>query len=988
MSGNGEQRSAKRAAGGEAAATVRPGALTELLLELVRPTAAGGGSAPPPGGGGSAPPPGGGGPGGSDPPSAPPPRGPSPGERIGRFEIVREIGRGGFGTVYEARDLELGREVAFKLVRRAGPKELKADRMLAEAEAAARLAHPNIVHLYDLGRCTYGPYLIMELLRGATLAERLGEGRLAPREALRVGVEASRGVAHAHAQGVVHRDLKPGNVFVCEDGQVKLLDFGLAQVFGREGARGGTPAYMAPEQARGESGDERSDVYALGVMLYELLAGKLPYEGEREGGVPEGGTAPEIAGAPAALQKVLDRLLARDPAERPQDGAAAHALLAGFQKTLEPRRRAWVAWSLTAAAMSAAAWVWQVQPRPLPPGRLLTAVADTENRTGDPDLDGVSDLLRSGLEQSKRVAIVARSRLVGLLGPVPPRLIGEAQAREASRKARAQLLVVPSVRPAGSGFEVTVRAVDLERDALAFTETERAEAVGTIVDALSRVAFKVRKRLHEDVEGGPRTEVPIREIVPTDPKALRYFSEGQRAESEAREDDAMRSYARAIAIDPGFLLPRLAVLDLDAYADHSLISAPARESHARVVRAGLRRLPARERAYAEFLLGEEDETVGPDAFLALIDRAIDTAPEDPRAYKAAIVARLYNRSDLAGARPYMEKYIAIAPPRDLRVPDLLVALGALDEALAWVRGWNEQPSPGVHFANLVFVHRARGEVSEALEAARRVVALEPSAVFGLRWAFVDADALDEAEALFARAGKPADRRPAWLHLRGRLREALALVDAHPPPVDAADARRGGFHVARAFLLAQRRDARAVLQEGERARSLGGGVPPYFCVAWPLALLGDEVGARRLASTAVFTRTGCLRLYRAIRSWKAGDREAALARLAAVELAASHLYRGEILAELARDREAIHAFRQYRRGFCPIGQAGWDMLADGENYPRSLYLEAAALERLGEREEARKVLGRLLHLWARADPDLPLLAQAKAMRERLARPGGG
>jgi serine/threonine protein kinase len=186
---------------------VRPGALTELLAQLVQPD--------------------------GERPSAGWEVPLTSGESVGRFEILREVGRGGFGVVYEARDSELGRSVAFKAVRTSGLTELKADRLLAEAEAAARLAHPNIVHLYDLGRCDRGAFLILELLKGKTLAERLEEGPLPAREALRVAVEAARGLAHAHAQGVVHRDLKPGNVFLCEDGQVKLLDFGLAHVFGK-----------------------------------------------------------------------------------------------------------------------------------------------------------------------------------------------------------------------------------------------------------------------------------------------------------------------------------------------------------------------------------------------------------------------------------------------------------------------------------------------------------------------------------------------------------------------------------------------------------------------------------------------------------------------------------------------------------------------------------------------------------------------------------
>ena len=199
-----------------------------------------------------------------------------PGQVVGRFELVREIGRGGFGVVYEARDRELPRSVAFKSVRVGGALDARQQRLLYEAEAAARLAHPNIVTLYDVGHCDDGPYLVLELLHGGTLGERLKEGALPLGEALRIALEVARGLAHAHANGVVHRDLTPGNVFLCADGQVKILDFGMAHAFGRRKVDGGTLAYMAPEQIADAPEDERTDVFALGVILYQMIRGELP----------------------------------------------------------------------------------------------------------------------------------------------------------------------------------------------------------------------------------------------------------------------------------------------------------------------------------------------------------------------------------------------------------------------------------------------------------------------------------------------------------------------------------------------------------------------------------------------------------------------------------------------------------------------------------------------------------------------------------------
>ena len=257
-----------------------------------------------------------------------------PGAAVGGLELVREIGRGGFGVVWEARDRASGRSVAFKAVLDgAGQGQ---ERLLREAEVAARLSHPNVVTLLDVGRSEHGPYLVLELLRGGTLAERLARGPLPAREALRVGGEMAKGLAHAHAQGIAHRDVKPGNVFLCEDGQVKLLDLGMARAFGRRTVHGGTPSYMAPEQWRGAPEDERTDVFALGVVLFQMLARELPFPDD--GGATVRGRRPaprlEVPGLPA-LGALVGAMLAKDPVERPRDAGQVLASLLKVHEELE-----------------------------------------------------------------------------------------------------------------------------------------------------------------------------------------------------------------------------------------------------------------------------------------------------------------------------------------------------------------------------------------------------------------------------------------------------------------------------------------------------------------------------------------------------------------------------------------------------------------------------------------------------------------------------
>jgi hypothetical protein len=231
-----------------------------------------------------------------------------PGAVVGRFELLREVGRGGFGTVWEARDTELKRRVAFKAIR-ASARALADERALAEAEAAAHLSHPNVVTLFDIGRGEHGAYLVMEFLAGRSLREVLGDGPLPPEEVARIGLQVARGLVHAHGKGVLHRDLTASNVFRCEDGSVKLLDLGLSRILSGAGSpaglEGGTPGYMPPERLRGEPEDARSDLYGLGALLRQMLTGEKP--GVGTAGLP--GTEP--------LAALVARLLDGDPERRP-----------------------------------------------------------------------------------------------------------------------------------------------------------------------------------------------------------------------------------------------------------------------------------------------------------------------------------------------------------------------------------------------------------------------------------------------------------------------------------------------------------------------------------------------------------------------------------------------------------------------------------------------------------------------------------------------
>jgi eukaryotic-like serine/threonine-protein kinase len=272
------------------------------------------------------------------------------GYRLDSYEIIAPLGAGGMGEVYRARDAVLKRDVAIKVLPAdwsRDPERLR--RFELEAHAAAALNHPNIVSIFHVGQYDGSPYIVTELLQGETLRDRLRKGPMRLREVVDLGVELVRGLAAAHDAGIVHRDLKPENIFITKDGRVKILDFGLAKLdpakavsadgatvtFQQESVPGqvlGTVGYMSPEQVRGHVADPRSDIFAVGVVLYEMLTGKRAFQKATSAETmtailnEEPVAVSQIApGLPPGLQRIVNRCLAKNPDQRFQ-----HASDLGF----------------------------------------------------------------------------------------------------------------------------------------------------------------------------------------------------------------------------------------------------------------------------------------------------------------------------------------------------------------------------------------------------------------------------------------------------------------------------------------------------------------------------------------------------------------------------------------------------------------------------------------------------------------------------------
>jgi serine/threonine-protein kinase len=378
----------------------------------------------------------------------PPAAGPTTGDTLAHYRIVEPLGQGGMGMVYRAHDPTLGRDVALKLLlqdRFGDP--VAGARLLREARSAARLNHPSICTVYEVGQAEGRVYIAMELLEGETLSARLARGPLPPDDFIRYALQLAEALVHAQERGLVHRDLKGANVLLSHEGRAKILDFGLAKVVAVEGAAEastelnltqpgaivGTLAYMAPEQLRGEPADGRSDIWALGVLLYEMVTGSRPFQGqsgyELSASILNEPPRQMPASVPLALQALIERCLEKQPERRYQRAAEVRAALeavqtgsvsplAGMRFAARRGRRPWLVAALGLAAAGVAGWgitglPWSPTWSDRGPSIRSLVVLPLANLSGDPAqeffADGMTEALIAELSQIRGLEVVSRT---------------------------------------------------------------------------------------------------------------------------------------------------------------------------------------------------------------------------------------------------------------------------------------------------------------------------------------------------------------------------------------------------------------------------------------------------------------------------------------------------------------------------------------------------------------------------------------------------
>ena len=969
-----------------------------------------------------------------------------PGDVVGRYQIRREIGRGGFGAVYEAFDPQLGRTVALKALRPGRSRHPVSEEWIQkEAEAVAKLDHPAIVTIHDVGTCPAGAYLVMELLRGETLARRIEKGPMPVDEALRVAEQMAEGLAHAHSRGVLHRDLKPANVFVCEDGRVKLLDFGLAHLLGTEGSSGaGTPAYMAPEQAAGAAVDERADVWAAGMVLGEMLTGKRPvertpspepgaasaapkteliWEAPKESPRPAAATpGPRFAGVPRPVAKVMAAALAEDPEARPRDGSSWLSELRSARLRVDrPRRTRRVAIlggvGLVVGLAVAGLATWRVWERQIPGGRPTVAVADFANETGDSELDGISGLLITSLEQGTQLRVLTRGRMFDVLkqlGKDKVERIDEPLAREVGKQARANALLLASVRRLGESYVVEMRALDPLHDEYLFTVSDRASGKAAVFDLVDRLAGATRRRMGLREDPAPGRPTGVASITTASPKAWDLLFRSRAAFDMDRVDEARMLVEAALAEDPDFALAHYQLAIMRPYSAIWREWAENPDPHLQAAERLSDRLPEKERLVLRVVRAQAANRW--EEAQQLSARLAGDFPLDKEAqYLAGVVrssahvhsdAIRYHRQSLRLDPGYRRAVVALV--------QALQQLGRIDEDLAWVR--EQVPlarSPGEMRA-LGLALLSENLVEEATVIFRRMVAVQgggwpPRALLShLIYSGRAAEAEQAAREGLARLPEPSLRENTGtarafqfalseaLGAQGKFREShqetLRLVSWGRHPDGTGSLRQ------RLWIAAASHDSPGLVSaigELERIEGVvdsGGGTGGLALESAEVAANGGRLDlagpiARRVLDgrTASDPVPTARHLMAAIAAAHEGPPD--VARLALAEAAdppdltwqfSGRLIQGHHLRASGDCAGAVVAYeRALRVKWHHIDAVRFMFL------PVLLHSLALCHEKLGDLPKARERNEEMLRLWVNADPDLPLLAEAKAMQARLA-----
>ncbi|HEX6189679.1 MAG TPA: protein kinase [Pyrinomonadaceae bacterium] len=934
------------------------------------------------------------------------------------------------GEVFLAQDTSLGRKVALKLLRSdfTGNEE-RLRRFRQEARAASALNHPNILTIHEIRQEGSLHFMATEYVEGETLRQQISQARLTLGQVLDVAVQVASALAAAHEAGIVHRDIKPENVMLRSDGYVKVLDFGLAKLSDQKTAHSAAPtlvkvetepgvvmgtfSYMSPEQARGLAVDARTDIWSLGVMIYELATGRQPFEGETASDVmslilqkepmPLTHSLPEV---PSELERIVRKALRKDKEERYQtvkdllidlrnlrkgldleaemersspparpnamSTAGAPSATARYPSSaeyivegLKQHKRVAVGALAFLLIASVVAAFFYFNRRPALTEKDTILLADIVNTTGDPVFDGtLKQALAVQLGQSPFLNLFPEDRVretLGYMGRSPDERVTKQIGREICQRQGIKALLTGSIASLGSSYVITLEALNSQTGEAIAREQVEAESKEQVLKTLGGAATKLREKLGESLASIQKFDAPVEQATTSSLEALKAFTQGSEMNSAGKSYEAIPFFKRAVELDSNFALAYLRLGIAHFNIGESQLGAEYVE---RAV-ALRERTSEREKFYISYY-----------AFRDEIDKGIEVLELWNQTYPRDTIARTNLSRQYALIGQYEKaveeagEVLRLDPNKALTYSNLaswFLSLNRLDEARAILEQGLEKKLDHLNlrltFYTLAFVQGDQATMQRQVDWANGKPG--EGVFFYLRaHAAAFSGQHRKSQELF--------RRSAETNVQYGFKEFAAWGQADYALLNAAFG-----------------DCQQTKESTVNALNIARGKESLVRSALALALCGETSRAHSLADelakrypTDTFVNTTWLAMVQATLEINRGNTEQAIESL-----------RVTSRFEMGWDASAWPA---YVRGLAYLrGRAGVEALAEFQKildhrgvvagsalYPLAHLGVARAAAMTGDTAKSRKAYEDFFALWKDADPDIPILQQAKQEYDKL------
>jgi tetratricopeptide (TPR) repeat protein/predicted Ser/Thr protein kinase len=751
-----------------------------------------------------------------------------------RYRIIEDLGEGGMGRVYKVFDTEIKEKLALKLILpqiAADPKIIA--RFQNELKLARKISHKNVCRMYHLSKENDTYYITMEYVEGETLKNivRMTK-KLSPVTALHVARQVAEGLTEAHRQGVVHRDLKPHNIIVDKNGNAQIMDFGIARALEAEGGtrRGavvGTPQYVSPEQAEGRDVDGRSDIYSLGIILYEMLTGRVPFEGEspieilhkQRSETPEEPRKlhPDI---PESLNRVILRCLEKKKEDRYQTAEELDRELTVIEAGVRPTETRTVRWKKTPSReitvtlaprqfirlaivlivlAAAGFFLWKYflrRPSALPSREALrVAIITFVNQTGDSRYDYLQDaipnLLITSLEQAEGIRVTTWDRLSDLrkrLGKENLKTIDRDLGFELCRMDGIDVIILGSYVKAGNTFVTDAKAYDVRSKNIIRSVNARGEGVESILKRqIDELSTGLARALTTAEMATQANVTPITEMTTDSLEAYEHFLKGRDAFENMNMTDAEAYLEKALEVDPSFSLAYIYLARVHSFTTN----LPALTATIQKFKQHQRKVPGREGLYLEALTARY---VGNDLekYFQILSQLVDQYPQDKRAHVE--LANIYQfREMYPQAEAEYLKALEIDPRFGLALNFLAyfyLVRNEYDKAIdyfeQYAAAYPNEPNPRDSIGEAYFF---AGKFDRAIEMYKEALKIKPDFDSGFRISYCFAVQENYAEAIrwtdqyITVAPSNQEKAKGYLlkgfyyQLQGRLSEALKEWDA-------------------------------------------------------------------------------------------------------------------------------------------------------------------------------------------------------------------